>query len=150
MELILFVGLQASGKTSFYVERFLHSHARVSLDLLRTRPRERKFLELCLATRMPVVVDNTNPTRADRLRYVDPAKAAGYAVHLYFFRSRVAECIARNEGRAGKARVPRIALLGTSKRLEVPSPDEGFDVMRFVTIADGGGFTVEDWRDEVR
>lgn len=150
MELLLFVGLQASGKTSFYVERFMNTHARVSLDQLRTRHREKRFLDVCLERQMPVVVDNTNPTKEERRPYIDAAKAAGYAVHLYFFRSRIAECVERNEARPEEARVPRLGVLGTSSRLEIPSRDEGFDVMRFVRIAAGGGFDVEEWRDEVR
>ena len=150
MELLLFVGLQASGKTSFYVERFLNTHARVSLDQLRTRHREKRFLGVCLETQMPVVVDNTNPTKEERRPYIDAAKAAGYAVHLYFFQSRVAECVERNEARPEAARIPRLGVLGTSSRLEIPSRDEGFDVMKFVRIAASGGFVVEEWRDEVR
>ncbi len=149
MELILFVGLQASGKTSFFVERFLNSHHRLSLDQLKTRHREQKFLETCLATKTPLVVDNTNPTRADRQRYIAAARGAGYAVHLYFFRSRVSDCLARNEVRSGKSRVPRPAVLGTSARLEIPAREEGYDVMKFVSIGDDNGFVVEDWRDEV-
>ena len=149
-KVIALYGANASGKTTFYVERFLNTHARISLDQLRTRAREKRFFDLCLETRMPVVVDNTNPTKAERGRYVDAAKAAGYDVHCYFFQSRVAECIERNESRPEAGRVPRVGLLGTSPRLEIPSRDEGFNVMKFISIAAGGGFDVEDWRDEVR
>ena len=42
MEAIVFIGLQASGKSSFYKERFFSTHVRISLDLLRTRNRERQ------------------------------------------------------------------------------------------------------------
>ncbi len=149
MELALFVGLQASGKTSFYVERFLATHAHLSLDVLKTRHRERRFLEVCLETRMPVVVDNTNPTRSDRRKYVEPASAAGYGVHLYFFQSRLAECLERNRARALQSRVPERGVRATSARLEIPSREEGFDTMRFVHIRPEGGFAVEEWRDEV-
>ena len=99
---------------------------------------------------MPVVVDNTNPTKAERRRYVDAAKAAGYAVHCYFFQSRVADCIARNESRPEAVRIPRVGVLGTSSRLEIPTQDEGLDVMKFVSIAAGGAFDVQEWRNEVR
>ena len=150
MQLVLFVGLQASGKTTFYVERFLRSHAHVNLDQLRTRHREQRLLDVCLETKTPVVVDNTNPTKAERNKYIEAAKTAGYAVHLYFFRSRVEDCLQRNEARPGDAQVPRLGILGTSSRLQLPTRDEGFDAMFFVRIADAGGFVVEDWRDEVR
>ncbi len=37
MEAVVFCGIQGSGKTSFYRERLLATHVRISLDLLRTR-----------------------------------------------------------------------------------------------------------------
>ncbi|MDL2321544.1 ATP-binding protein, partial [Desulfosarcina sp. OttesenSCG-928-B08] len=66
MEAIIFCGIQASGKSTFYLERFFKTHVRISLDLLRTRNRENRFLSLCLETGQHFVVDNTNPTRSDR------------------------------------------------------------------------------------
>lgn len=41
MEAIVFVGIQAAGKTSFYRERFFRTHIRLSLDMLRTRHERR-------------------------------------------------------------------------------------------------------------
>jgi hypothetical protein len=38
MQLVLFCGIQATGKSTFYQQRFFHSHVRRSLDLLRPRP----------------------------------------------------------------------------------------------------------------
>ena len=83
MEAVVFVGLQASGKSSFYKERFFSTHVRISLDLLRTRNRERQFLAVCLETQQSFVIDNTNPTREDRAKYIDTAKAAKYSVVGY-------------------------------------------------------------------
>ncbi|MEN3294973.1 MAG: hypothetical protein V7642_4226, partial [Burkholderiales bacterium] len=40
MEMLLFIGIQASGKSTFYKERFFDTHVRISMDLLRTRNRE--------------------------------------------------------------------------------------------------------------
>jgi hypothetical protein len=70
MELIVFSGIQASGKTTFYRERFLATHVRVSLDLLKTRQREDILLFACFAAQQPVVVDNNQRFRraADALR----------------------------------------------------------------------------------
>ncbi|MBI5545629.1 MAG: AAA family ATPase [Deltaproteobacteria bacterium] len=126
------------------------SHVYQSLDVLRTRHREMRLLETCLETRAPVVIDNTNPTRQDRRRYIEPAKAADYSVHSYFFQSRVAECIARNETRPEQQRVPKTALLHTCKILERPAREEGFNQMWFVRPALGDGFLVEERHDEVR
>ena len=46
MEVIIFCGIQASGKTTFYKDFFLKSHIRISLDQLRTRNKEEKFIQL--------------------------------------------------------------------------------------------------------
>ena len=48
MEAVIFVGIQASGKSRFYRERFFTTHVRINLDLLRMRRRERSLLAWCL------------------------------------------------------------------------------------------------------
>ena len=83
MEAVILCGVQGSGKTTLYRDRFLESHVRVSLDLLRTRAREAAFVKTCIDTKMAFVVDNTNPTVAERARYVAPARAAGFKVVGY-------------------------------------------------------------------
>src|SRR4051812_8782542 len=37
MEAVILIGIQGSGKSTFYRERFFDTHVRVSLDLLKTR-----------------------------------------------------------------------------------------------------------------
>jgi predicted kinase len=95
------------------------------------------------------VIDNTNPTREDRSRYVPAARAAGFAVVGYYFRSGVTDCLRRNAGRSGPERIPDVAVLSTAKRLERPSLDEGFDELWHVRIEDGR-FVTEEWDDAVR
>src|SRR5918998_5029044 len=83
MEAVVLCGVQGSGKTTLYRDRFLDTHVRMGRDLLRPRHREAAFVRLCLETRQRFVVDNTNPTPADRRRYVEPARAAGFRVVGY-------------------------------------------------------------------
>jgi predicted kinase len=142
MEAIILCGVQGSGKTTFYRDRFLDTHVRVSMDLLRTRAREAAFLNLCLQTQQRFVVDNTNPTAADRRRYVEPARAARFKVIGYLVEVEAAEALARNEERAGKRRVPASGVIGTARRLIRPTPEEGFDELWHATAAPGG------WRVE--
>lgn len=149
MEAIIFIGLQGAGKTTFYRERYGQSHVHISLDLLNTRNRERLRIEECVAERQPIVVDNTNPSRAERASYIAAAKAAGYRVIGYYFQSRVEDCHRRNAQRAGKQIIPFAGLLGTAKRLQLPNYTEGFDELRYVRIDSEGAFVVEDWKDEV-
>jgi predicted kinase len=149
MEAVILMGLQASGKTTFYRERFFSTHIRISLDLLKTRHREMRFMQVCLETQQPFVIDNTNPTKEERKRYIEAAKAARFRVVGYYLQSSVEECKARNEGRCGNQQIPLVGLLGTYKRLELPSLSEGFDELYYVRIAEDGGFVIERWSDEV-
>ena len=142
MEVIIFVGLQASGKSTFYKERFFDTHVRINLDMLRTRHRERLLLQACIEMKQRFVVDNTNSTSAQRAGYIAQAKAAGFAVIGYYFDSTVSECIARNNKREGAARVPVIGIYASAKKLQVPTLAEGFDALYFVRIENGGGFLV--------
>lgn len=146
MEAVVFIGLQGSGKSSFYKERFFSTHVRISLDLLRTRNRERQFLTVCLETKQPFVIDNTNPGRQDRAKYIEAAREAQYAVIGYYFRSKVDECLARNQERTEI--VPMAGILSTARKLELPRLDEGFDNLRYVRLTESG-FVVEEWTNEV-
>ncbi len=143
MEAVVFCGIQASGKSTFYRERFFTTHVRVSLDLLRTRHREAAFLRTCLETRQRFVVDATNPTAAERARYVVPALEAGFTVVAYLFEVTSAEALARNARREGRERVVPKGVLGTRKRLEPPRAQEGFSALHRVRAAPGGGFEVQ-------
>lgn len=148
IEAVLFIGVPGSGKTSFFKERFFSTHVRISLDLLKTRHRERSFLETCLATEQRLVIDNTNPTRAERAQYIAPAKARRFEVVGYYFESKVEDCLKRNLGRPESDRVPEVAIFATAKRMELPSLDECFDRLFYVRLHDGR-FIIEEWRDEV-
>ncbi len=145
--LLLFIGIPASGKSTFY-HRVLEDRNLdyVSLDVLGTRARERAAFEAALAARRSVVIDNTNVTKALRARYIGPAKAAEYRVAGLFFQSVVTDCLARNEQREGKARVRPQAIHGMSGQLELPSLDEGFDKLFFIRI-DDGLFEIEPWKE---
>ena len=150
MEAVIFVGLQGAGKSTFYRERFFHTHMRLSLDMLKTRHRERLLLAACVGARQRFVVENTNPTRAERAVYIGAAKVAGFRVVGYHFQSRIEDCLRRNERRPAGQRIPPKGLLGTAGRMERPSTAEGFDELYYVRIDEGGGFLVEGWRDEDR
>jgi len=145
----VFVGIQATGKSSFFRERFFRTHVRINLDMLRTRHREELFMRSCLDGGIPFVVDNTNPTALERARYVAPARSAGSRVVGFYFESRIAAALERNASRALEERIPERGILGTSARLELPARSEGFDALHYVRINPAGGFVVDDWRDEV-
>ncbi|MCT4639006.1 MAG: hypothetical protein N4A72_14990 [Bacteroidales bacterium] len=148
MEIIIFTGIQATGKSTFYKKQFFNSHVRVSMDLLNTRNKEMKFMETCFAVQQPFVVDNTNPSRKDRERYIKLAKEKKYRVIGYYFQSRVNESIERNNKRIGKERIPEIGIRGAFNKLESPLFNEGFDELYYVEIGDND-FVVKDWDNEI-
>ena len=143
MEAVILVGIQASGKTTFYKQRFFDTHVRISRDLLRTKNRESLLLDACIRGQQPFVVDNTNPLAEERARYIAPAREAGFRVVCYYFRTETRAAIARNNKREGRAKVPIPGLLGTYKKLQEPHPDEGFDEIYVVTLTPENEYIVE-------
>jgi predicted kinase len=143
---VIFIGIPACGKTTFYKERF-SDLAHISLDELHSRSKESRLLSTCIESGQSFVVDNTNPTKADRERYITISKAAGYTVVGYYFRSSIGESMERNAQRTGKARVPDVAVASIHAKLELPEYGEGFDELYYVHIGDNG-FIVDEWQRE--
>lgn len=149
MEAILFIGIQASGKSTFYHQRFRNSHIRINLDMLKTRHRESLLLTACLEMQQPFVVDNTNPTISDRQPYITKAKAAGFRIVGYYFESKIKTVFSRNVQRPAAERIPEKGISNTYNRLVLPSYQEGFDELFYVRITEPGEFTVERWQNEI-
>ncbi len=149
MEAVIFTGLQATGKSTFYKDRLYKTHIRINLDMLKTRNKENIILEACIKAKQPFVVDNTNPTQEDRKKYIDMAKAAKFKVVGYYFHSSVNEAILRNDKRIGKERVSLIGIRSTSAKLQIPRMEEGFDELYYVSISEENNFLVEGWKDEI-
>lgn len=145
MNAIILMGIQGSGKSTFYRQRFFDTHMRLNLDMLKTRHREKLLLGACLAAKQRFVVDNTNVRREDRARYIPQAQARGFKVIGYFFEPRVERALKWNAQREGKAVIPVKGVLGTLKRLERPALDEGFDELFRVEVADTGEFVAQPW-----
>lgn len=142
--MIVLIGPQGAGKSSFCTQRLLNSHVRISLDLLRTRHREAQFVALCLRSRQSLVIDNTNPLRADRQRYLEPALKAGYRCLAYHFVTPLPQALLNNAARIGKSRVPDKAIFATSRKLEPPSFDEGFTAIFMARPDSEAGFFITE------
>ena len=74
-EMIIFIGIPASGKSTFYRQNFAETHVCVSLDILHTRFQEGKLLGELLSAGKSCVIDNTNVELAERKKYIDAAKS---------------------------------------------------------------------------
>ena len=149
MEAIIFIGIQATGKSTFYKENFFKTHIRINMDMLKTRNKEAILLEACIKAKQPFVVDNTNPSILDRKKYIDLAKNEKFRVVGYYFQSSITESIKRNKQRKGKENIPLAGIRSTHAKLQLPCLDEGFDELYYVRINEGNEFVVEEWKNEI-
>ncbi|WP_185287387.1 ATP-binding protein [Chryseobacterium lactis] len=132
MEMIIFIGIPASGKSSLYKELLFNSHIRISMDLLNTRNKEGKLLQYCFDTQSKMVIDNTNVSSKERKRYIDLARQNKYKILAYYFESDIKTCLERNKNR--KDFINEIGIKAKFKELEPPSLEEGFDKIVQVKI----------------
>lgn len=152
MELVIFIGLQASGKSTFFGKEFAATHTYVSKDLMRNNKnrnrRQAQLIAEALQAGRSVIVDNTNVTVEERAVLIELGKLYKAEIIGYYFKSQVHHSLKRNSLRSGKARVPDVAIYATIKRLERPSYAEGFDKLFYVKIAAKSGFEVRPWTEE--
>lgn len=146
MRAIIFIGIQASGKTTFFNQVLKKKGlVHISMDDLRNRNKERQLVIECIAHGKDFVIDNTNPTRNDRKRYLALLEGSRYTVEGYFFQSRIQDCVMRNTKRDNP--IPVKAIASTTNRMELPSYEEGFDVLKYIAITDKG-FSITDWEEQ--
>jgi predicted kinase len=85
VELVVMVGLQGSGKSTWVRTRLAGSHAVVSKDhwpnARRREERQRRVVDELLAGGRDVVVDNTNPGRRRRTPLMESNSASGVVRH---------------------------------------------------------------------
>ncbi len=145
MKGVIFVGLQASGKSYFYLRKLYKTHLRLNMDMLKTRHRENILFNACLESKQPVVIDNTNSTKNEREKYISGFKNHRFEVIGFYFASSLSECLERNASRKGKERIPDVGLKGTYSKLELPTYSEGFDKLYYVSMKNDE-FLIEEWQ----
>ena len=142
--IIIMIGIQGSGKSEF-CRQFLQEYEHISLDELHTRNKEQIEIDRCFTEGISFVIDNTNPTKSEREKYISQGKENRYKRIGYFMESKLQPCIKRNNMREGKSKIPSKAIAATSNKLELPDYSEGFDELYFVHN-DGEIMTIEEWK----
>ncbi|MEI6706147.1 MAG: ATP-binding protein [Methylococcales bacterium] len=148
MEAIIFIGLQASGKSTFYKANFFNSHLRISNDLLKTKNREAKLIDFCIETNMKMVIDNTNFSVEKRKTYIDKIKPHNFKIIGYYFKIDIARSMKWNKLRKESEVIPDIGILGTYKKIELPTFSEGYNELYYVDYLENK-LVVTDWKNEV-
>lgn len=143
MQLIIFIGIQGAGKSTFYQQQFFHTHIRLNKDMLNTNYRLQWLFEACLASKTKMVIDKTNPTMLERADFITAAKAAKFEVIAYYIDCPFKDALARNNARQGKAKIPEVGVKGTAKKMQRPSFEEGFDKIFNVAVSENN-FTIKE------
>ncbi len=166
VELVILVGIQASGKSTFYSRHLADRYLHVSLDNWRgkssVRAKERQaILEGLAQAASPdsplhgVAIDNTNTTAVTRRRYFEcaaefrAAEGTPVRVTAYFFDEPLSACLERNERRPPDAPVgtpyfvPPNVIRAYARQLQPPSYAEGFAEISRVVVGGDGQFAVE-------
>lgn len=152
LEVVILIGLQASGKTTFYQQRLAADHAHVSKDAFpKARNRQRRQMRLihdALAAGRSVVVDNTNPSPEEWQPIMAVARQHAARVVGCWFPPDVVVSMSRNAVRSVKTRVPDVGVYATLTRLRRPRLVDGFDELHVVESDGTGGFTIRPMNEE--
>lgn len=144
--LALLIGLQASGKTTFYRRHLSATHLHVSKDAFgrsrRKQARQMRLVAEALESGRDVAVDNTNPAPEEWEPLIALARRHGARVTGYWFPPDVPGSVRRNAARPDDIRVPDVGIYATLKRLRRPRPADGFDELNAVRFDGTGGFAV--------
>jgi len=127
MEAIILIGLQASGKSTFFRANFLDSHTIISNDLLKTKNGEWKLIDFCLEKNKNMVIDNTNYSIDKRKAYIDKIKPHNFKIIGYYFKMNFARSIKWNKEREKTKIIPYQGIQIIYKRMEIPTLSEGYD-----------------------
>lgn len=119
---VILVGLPASGKSTFYGQRFSATHRHISKDLWPNAPKK--------------------GAPADRAAIIGLAREHGARVIGYYFTASTREAMGRNRGREATQRVPDVAIFTSAKRMVPPTAAEGFDELYAVAIGGDGRFDI--------
>lgn len=147
LDVAVLVGLQASGKSTFYERCLLGRYALVSKDLFprsakRKQDRQMRLVAQALDSGRSVAIDNTNPSPQEWGPLIAAGHAHGATVTAYWFVPDLPGALERNALRQGRDRVPDVGIHATARRLRRPRRADGFDPVLDVRFDGRGGFLV--------
>ena len=127
-ELIILVGLPASGKSTLTKKKY-STYTRVNLDTLKKHSKEVQIVGAAVSAGKDIIIDNTNTLIKERKRFLTMVPDT-YTKKCIWLKVEKPICIERNKNRANKVHI--VAIHTKAKRFEEPTIDEGFDSLEIL------------------
>ncbi|KAL3274287.1 hypothetical protein HHI36_015692 [Cryptolaemus montrouzieri] len=130
-DIILMVGSQGSGKSHFCKKELIpNGYVHINRDSLKSWEKCVLMLEQCIGKKKNAVIDNTNPDKASRKKYIDIAKKHGVQCRCLVMSTSFEHCKHNNKFRGLSDKTHEVIgdmLLYTfRKNFEPPEMSEGF------------------------
>jgi DNA 3'-phosphatase len=137
--LVIMVGSPASGKSYYSLELEKKGFVRINKDTMKTDKVAEKAFNAAFKDGRNIVVDNTNPTKEARAKWIAAAKKASYSVTVVWmnFPMPVVEFLDNYRIYKNKnqdTHVPAVAMRVYYKKLEAPTQDECDNLVEVKTI----------------
>lgn len=133
-DLIIFVGLPGSGKSSYIRNNILNngkiSYQLINQDIVKNLDKCIKLCEEYMKRDMSIIIDRTNPTKKDRELFISLAKKYNYT-NIRCFKMKTTEELALHNNiyrniTTSTSLVPILVYRIYNKNYEAPSHSEGF------------------------
>jgi len=142
-ELVIFVGAPGSGKSTLWDNHF-SDYVRVNNDTLKTKEKCIKVARQALSDGKSCVIDNTNPDKDTRARYIPIAEEFKVPCRAFYFDVEKTVCMHNNEQRKKNPhrnhfskKVGNVIIHTFFKRCQKPTTDEGFSEVHTVKFVPG-------------
>lgn len=130
-EFVMFVGCQASGKTTHSnmyngIDNYIVIHG----DDLVTEAKIKNEIKRNISENKCIVLDSTNGTKKKREVFINLAKSSNYYIKVIYMNTYFEVCFNRNKER--EKPIPKIGLYTYRKRFEMPTLDENIDEIEII------------------
>lgn len=132
-DLIIMIGMQGSGKT-YFVNKYLEPlhYIIISRDVLNTSAKCMTELKKNIKLGKSIVIDNTNPDKNSRSKYIEIAKKNNYHVrciiiHIDPIVAKHNTCYRAYITHGEIQNIPEVAFRMYKKKYQEPTEDEGID-----------------------